>query len=196
VRRSLACAALACLAACAGERDRFYALSARPEAPQPAASAYTTHVILAVSVPALVDRRQLVLHTADDQVVILEHERWAAPLPELVAQTLARDIEQRRPDVLVADRSFDRADTRTVQVRVDIVEMRALPADGTQARSGGQATIEAHWRIVDAAAKTDAVGGGVFASPLGGEGYAGVARGFSDDLGSLADRLTAALSSH
>lgn len=187
--RLLACAALAsCLAACAGPRDHFYALSTLPAAAPGPASNYSTHVVLAVSLPALVDRRQMVIHTTGDQVLILEHERWAAPLSELVAQTLARDIEQRRPDVLVADRSFDQAGARAVHVRVDIVQVAA--------RSGGQATIEAHWRIVDAAATSDEVGGELFAAPLGAADYADVARAFSADLGLLADRLVGKLPSH
>jgi len=177
----------ACLTACAGQRDHFYALSTLPAGAPEAASGYSTHVILAVSLQALVDRRQMVVHTTGDQVLILEHERWAAPLSELVAHTLARDIEQRRPDVLVADRSFDQAGARAVQVRVDIVQMAA--------RSGGQATVEAHWRIVDAAAKTDEVGGEVFAAPLGTADYADIARAFSADLGLLADRLAAKVAS-
>jgi uncharacterized lipoprotein YmbA len=107
-------------------------------------------------------------------------------LSELVAQTLARDIEQRRPDALVADPSFDQAGARAVQVRVDIVQMAA--------RSGGEATLEAHWRIVDAAA-ADEIGGEVFATPLGTADYADVARAFSADLGLLADRLAGKLPS-
>jgi uncharacterized protein len=182
-----ACASLALLASCAGQPDHFYALSTVPDAAHPPASSYSTHVILTVSLPALVDRRQMVLGTSRDQVVILEHERWAAPLPELAAQTLARDIEQRRVDVLVGDRTFDRSGVPPIRVRVDIVQMSA--------HKGGNATLEAHWRIVDPAAKSDEVGGETFEAPLGGEDYAAVARAFSSVLGSLADRLVAKLPS-
>ena len=110
---------------------------------------------------------------------------WAAPLSELVAQTLARDIEQRRADVLVADRSFDQASLMPVRIRVDVVRMSV--------REGGQATLEAHWRVVDARRNTDEVGGETFQSPVAGGDYAAVARAFSNDLSSLADRLTAKL---
>jgi uncharacterized lipoprotein YmbA len=187
-RRVLAglCAACLALSGCAGQPDRFYALSTLPEAPPAPASGYATHVILAVSIPPVVDRRQMVLHTTGDQVVILEHERWAAPLSELVSQTLARDIERRRPDILVADRTFSSAPA--VRIRVDIVEMTA--------RRGGHATIEAHWRIVDAAAKSEEVGGEVFAAPLSGEDNDAVAHAFSTDLATLADRLVQKLAAN
>jgi uncharacterized protein len=183
-----ACAGAASLASCAGQPDHFYSLSTLPgTVPAPAAS-YATHVILAVSLPALVDRRQMVLGTSRDQVAILEHERWAAPLSELAATTLARDIEQRRADVLVGDRGFDRAGVPPVRVRVDIVQMSA--------RKGGNATLEAHWRIVDPAAQSDQVGGESFEAPIAGEDYAAVASAFSTALGALADRLVAKLPSH
>jgi hypothetical protein len=58
-------------------------------------------------------------------------------------------------------------------------------------RSGGPATLEAHWRVIDARRGTDEVGGETFESPAAGEDYAALARAFSSDLGSLADRLAA-----
>jgi uncharacterized protein len=173
---------LAILAGCAGQRDHFYALTTLPEN-APAAAAFTTHVMLTISLPPLVDRRQMVIAASADQLLVLEHERWAAPLSDLVLQTLGRDLEQRRPEVLVADRGFDQASLIPVKIRVDIVRMSV--------RAGGQATLEAHWRVVDARRNTDEVGGETFESPVAGEDYAAVARAFSNDLSSLADRLAA-----
>jgi uncharacterized lipoprotein YmbA len=201
--RGLCCcaAAAALLAACvAGHPDRFYALTTLPEAsgavaparvaPSGAASgAFTTHVILIVSLPAVIDRREMVINTSADRLLVLEHERWAAPMSELVAQTLARDLEQRRADILVADRSFDQSSIKQVKVRVDVVQMSV--------REGGQATLEAHWRIVDATHNIDELGGETFQHPVGSPGgddaYAGIARAFSNDLSSLADRLAGKL---
>jgi uncharacterized lipoprotein YmbA len=176
-------AAAAILAGCAGQRDHFYALTTLPENAPAAATAYTTHVMLMVSLPPMVDRRQMVIATSADQLLVLEHERWAAPLSDLVLQTLGRDLEQRRADVLVADRGFDQPSLIPVKVRVDIVRMSV--------RAGGQATLEAHWRVVDARRNIDEVGGETFESPVTGGDYAAVARAFSNDLSSLADRLAA-----
>jgi uncharacterized lipoprotein YmbA len=175
--------AAALLAGCAGPQDHFYALTTLPESARAASSAFTTHVMLTISLPPLVDRRQMVIATSADQLLVLEHERWAAPLSDLVTQTLGRDIEQRRPDVLVADRGFDQPSLTAVKVRVDIVRMSAW--------TGGTATLEARWRIVDARKNTDEIGAETFESPATGAGYAAVARGFSNDLGTLADRLAA-----
>ena len=116
---------LALLAACAAPADHFYTLSILPDVPRGPRSALTTHVILNVTVPAPVDRHALVIDTSKDRVVILEHERWVGGLAEQVTQTLARDIERRRPDVLVGDRGFDRAGTTPVKIKVDLVQVSA-----------------------------------------------------------------------
>lgn len=175
--------AAAILAGCAGQQDHFYALTTLPENAPAATAAFTTHVMLTISLPPLVDRRQMVIATSADQLLVLEHERWAAPLSDLVMQTLGRDLEQRRADVLVADRGFDQPSLIPVKIRVDIVRMSV--------RAGAQATLEAHWRVVDARRNTDEVGGETFTSPVAGGDYAAVARAFSNDLSSLADRLAA-----
>ena len=183
-RLSAAClVAAAILAGCAGQRDHFYALTTLPENAPAATAAFTTHVMLTISLPPTVDRRQIVIATSADQLLVLEHERWVAPLSDLVAQTLGRDLEQRRADVLVADRGFDQPSLIPVKIRVDIVRMSV--------RAGGQATLEAHWRVVDARRNTDEIGGETFESPVAGGDYAAVARALSNDLSSLADRLTA-----
>ncbi len=169
------------LTACAAQPDHFYALSTMPATPRPSAADFSTHVILSVSLPAVVDRRQMIIDTPGNRLLILEHERWAAPLPDLVTQTLARDIEQRRADVLVADRDFDQANSMPVRMKIDIVRMSAL--------KGSRATLEVHWRIVDPASQSDLIGGETFTAPFEGDDYAGVARAFSTCLAALADRL-------
>jgi uncharacterized lipoprotein YmbA len=184
-RRSLRSAIAACtmlLASCAAHPDRFYGLSAIPDnTARPPAAAYATRVLLSISIPALVDRREMIVDGTGDRVLVLEHERWPAPLSDLVSQTLALDLEQRRADVLVADRSFDQPGVKPVRIKVDIVRMSA--------RFGGQATVESHWRIEDAAAQIDLLGGGSFSSPIEGDDSASVARAFSLCLAALADRL-------
>src|SRR5580658_5918647 len=123
--------------------------------------------MLTISLPPVVDRRQMVIATSADQLLVLEHERWAAPLSDLVLQTLGRDLEQRRADVLVADRSFDQPGLVAVKIRVDIVRMSV--------HAGGQAALEAHWRVLDARRNIDEIGAETFAAPVAGDDYAAVA---------------------
>jgi hypothetical protein len=187
-RRAASLALCATLAACAGQPDRFYALSTMPGAARPPASGFATHVILNVSIPDTVDRREMIIDGAGDRILVLEHERWAVPLSDLVTQTLARDIEQRRSDVLVADRGFDQAGIKPVIIKVEVVRMSA--------NLGATATVEAHWRIMDPAAQADLLGGEAFTSPIASGDYASVARAFSACVAALADRLVEKLPPH
>jgi hypothetical protein len=166
------------LAACASQSDRFYTLTPMPDSPPAPRAASTMQVLLSISVPAVVDRRAMVLDTPGNQVNILEHERWAAPISDLIAQTLAGDIERRRPDVVVAAPGLG---SSPVKIRIDIAQLSA--------RAGGNATLEAHWRIADAESKTDVTGSEIFTAPVASGDYAAVARGFSVAVSSLADRL-------
>ena len=129
-------------------------LSTLPDTARPAAAEYSAHVVLRVAIPATVDRRQMIVDAPGGEVLVLEHERWVAALSDLVSQTLAGDLERRRADVLVAGPAFDQAGMKPVQIRVDIVRMSA--------HRGAQASLEAHWRIVDPQSSADAVGGGSF----------------------------------
>jgi uncharacterized protein len=175
------------MTACASKPDHFYTLDVMPAGDRPALASPLLHVRLDVTVPSLVDRSEMVVTTANNGVQILDHERWAAPLSDQVAQTLSRDIERRRPDVLVGDRRFDQGKAAAV-VKVDIVRMSA-------GRSG-HAKLEAHWHITDLDDGLDTVGGDSFDVPLSGADYAELARAYSQALSLLADKLVSALPPH
>jgi uncharacterized protein len=174
------------LSACASHPDHFYVLNTQPAG---AGEARTSPVALAglkVTLPSLVDRPEMVLNTSANDVIVREHERWAAPLSDLVTQTLARDLERRRSDLLVADPSASHSSGSVLKINVDVVQLTV--------HKGGQASIEAHWRILDPRTGKEAVGSDVFTAPLGQNDYAAVAQALSQCLGQLADRLVAALS--
>jgi uncharacterized protein len=173
--------AIGLLCACASSRpDHFYILSAQPPAAQPA-SASTTPVALKVTLPSLVDRPEMILNTSADGVAVLEHERWGAPLADLVVQTLGQDIERRRSDLVVGGQGAGRLSGVPIKIIVDVVQMTA--------RQGDRVSIETHWRIVDARKPSDLAGNEVFSAPLGQDGYGAIAQALSDCLGHLADRL-------
>jgi uncharacterized lipoprotein YmbA len=185
-RRLLKVYALLCclpLAACASKPDHFYTLNASSAAP--GGRAPTLHVRLDVTIPSVVDRAEMVLNTSPNGLSVLDHERWGAPLADQVAQTLARDIEARRTDIFIGDRSFDQPASPPILMKVDLVRMSAQP--------GGRAGLEAHWRIVDPVALsgtgTDQLGSGTFEAAVHGDGYAAVAEAYSQSLSALADRL-------
>jgi uncharacterized lipoprotein YmbA len=187
-RLLLAAACTVSLAACASQRDHFYQLTVLPEGARTVAQTPTVHVVLGVTVPSLVDRVEMVVSNTANGLLVLDHERWGGGFADQVSQTLARDIEKRRGDVLVGDRSFDQKTVAPVTMRVDIVRMSARP--------GGIASIEAHWRIVDESVARDEIGSQVFEAPVADTGYAAVAQAYSDTLNGLAEKLVAGLRPH
>jgi len=173
---------LSLLSACAASRpDHFYVLSTQPPGASAPRTPATQQVMLKLTLPAWLDRSEMVLNTSTDAVLILEHERWAAPLGELAAHTLARDIERRRGDLLVNGQSGSRATGATVGVTVDVVQISV--------HRGSRASMEAHWRILEPRSGQDQVGGEVFSAPVAGDESAAVAKGLSECLGLLAERL-------
>jgi uncharacterized lipoprotein YmbA len=173
-------------AGCASHPDHFYLLSTLPEGESGSSSAPTVHVVLNVTVPVLVDRGEMIVSTARNEILILDHERWAVPLSDQVSQTLARDIEKRRGEVLIGDRRFDRAGSAAVIMKVDIVRMTA--------QQGGRVSIEAHWRVVNVGVGLDKIGAGSYDAPVEGAGYAAIAKAYSLTLSGLADTLSGELS--
>jgi uncharacterized lipoprotein YmbA len=90
-------------------------------------------------------------------------------------------LAPRRADRVVGDRRFDQGGSPPVTLTVDIVRMSV--------QRNARASIEAHWRIVNASAGVDAIGGDVVTAPVNGESYAAIAQGYSQALSALADRL-------
>ena len=174
---------LSLLCACVtGKPDHFYILSEQPQGASIPRTTPATQVRLRVSLPSLVDRSELIINTSANGVTVLEHERWAAPLADLVTQTLARDIERRRSDILVADPSVRHPGEAAVRMTIDVVQVTV--------RKGERASIEVQWRIVDSRpGGGDGLGSEVFSAPVAHDDYAAVPQALSDCLGLLADRL-------
>jgi len=174
------------LQSCAtGRPDHFYILTAQPAEMSEKRTAPGTPVWLSVTLPSPVDRPEMVFNTGADGIAVFEHERWAAPLSDLFAQTIARDLERRRADLLVAGRSDAHLGAAAFKVTVDVVQVSLI--------KGGHASIETHWRILDVRTGKDTTGGDVFGAATKEDSYAAAAQALSDCLGLLADRLAAQL---
>jgi uncharacterized lipoprotein YmbA len=183
LRASLtAVVSLMLLNACVSSRpDHFFILSPLPQGAAEARPPSDVPAHLKVTLPPWADRSEMLLNTSAGEVIVLEHERWAAPLADLVRQTLGVDIERRRADIGVADREANRSKAPAIDITVDVVRMTV--------HRGEKALIEARWQIHDPRTGLGKVGGGEFAAALAGEGYASVAQALSECLSQLADRL-------
>jgi uncharacterized lipoprotein YmbA len=127
------CVALALTAALTGgcvssPPMRFYTLTPiAPESP-PAASADTIRVRLnRVTVPAELDRIQIVRRIDATRLQIDDQNRWAAPLDEMIRRVLAADLAARLPANAVADTNESTGGERMQTLSVDIQELYADP---------------------------------------------------------------------
>lgn len=183
-------AALLFIAGCVVHRaDHFYTLSVEPKPsiePKAQRSAFARQISLHLTLPSLVDRSELVL-TSHDQATILEHERWASPLPDQFASTLGQDMEARRADLVITNRSLEQKDLPLSRITVEVVRITA--------ERGNRVSVEARWRLVDSASGNTTVGRDTFSAAMTSNDYGQLATALSQCVAQLADRLISALPS-
>ncbi len=118
-------------------QPRLYALSA---APAPAVATSDLSVSVGpVSVPAVVDRPQIVVSTGANQVRLDELNRWAAPLQDNLSEVIAANVlgilgtprVSAFPKVLGADAQY--------RVAVELLRFESLP--------GASALLDATWTV-------------------------------------------------
>jgi uncharacterized lipoprotein YmbA len=171
------------LAGCVSrQHDHFYVLNPLPAAVGPSRSQFERQVTLRVTVPSMVDRGELVIATPGG-VSVMDHERWAAPLADMVNDTLGQDIERRRSDVVVLPKSADKAGIPLIRIVVEIDQVNARLAD--------HLSIETHWRVIDARTGKETLGRDAFVSQQQPQSYTEFAAALSACIALLADRLAA-----
>jgi uncharacterized lipoprotein YmbA len=162
--------------------DHFYVLDPQPAAAAASRSQFDRQVTLQVTVPSLLDRAEMVIETSGG-VAVMDHERWAAPLADMVSGALSQDIERRLADVVVLPRSADKAGIPLVRIAVQIDQVTASLSD--------HLSIETHWRVSDARTGKESLGRDTFVSSQAAQSYAQIAAAFSACIALLADRLAA-----
>lgn len=162
------------------QRDHFYVLNPLPAAVAASRSQFDRQVTLRVTIPSMVDRGEMVLATMSG-VSVMDHERWAAPLADMISSALSQDIERRRSDVVVLPKSADKAGIPLIRIAVELDQVTARLAD--------HLSIETHWRVTDARTGKETLGRDTFVSPQQAQSYTEIAAAFSACIALLADRL-------
>lgn len=132
---------LALLAAACGTppKDYFYALGG-DAAPARAKSTAAYHVAVGpVSVPDMVDRPQLVLRTASNQVTLAEQSRWAEPLRSAIPRVVSGNLAQALLDARLSVYPQAGSDGADVRVRIDIQRFESTLGEGV--------LVEANWTV-------------------------------------------------
>ena len=134
----LAGAGLVALAACSSSKlpERFHTLLPAEHAASAAPSAPPLYIdVLPVSVPAQVDHAQWVVRQPDDSLLMLEQDRWAAPLQDELRGALVERLTSQWGAVDV--RGVALPAPTVWRLRVDIQRFESIP--------GREARIEGAW---------------------------------------------------
>ncbi|MBA3598077.1 MAG: membrane integrity-associated transporter subunit PqiC [Methylibium sp.] len=188
--RPLLGAALVCasvwLAGCATpQATRFHTLMTPPgaagaEGPaQPARG--PAWELLPVSIPAQVDRPQMVVQLADGVLAVVEQERWIAPLADEMQDAVA----ERLTEVLGVQESSGRSRRERWRVRIDVQRL-----DSALGRS---ARLEADWRVRSNEEPQRALRCRTSHEQPVAPGYAGLAAGHRKAVADLAETIAASL---
>lgn len=177
------------LAGCSSAKTDYYTLSAVPPA-RAAPAGRPLHPPLEVgdvSIPATIDRNEIVLVAPNDRLELVGTSVWGAPLDQLIRRALSDDLAERLPpnSVLPPGTPEPKGGLRIVAVSIerfdgDTAGDVRLRAAWTLARSGQTPSGTPHRERID-------VNAGVGAT-------AAVVPAMSRALGVLADRIAAAVS--
>ena len=133
---AVACA-LVLAAGCASDPAHFYTLSATA-APASATSKLSV-AVGPVSVPAAVDRPQIVVSTSANAVTVDEFNRWASPLQDNIARVVAENLAAilGTPRVTLFPQTI--ASDLDYRVQIEVRRFESAP--------GKSATLNAVWTV-------------------------------------------------
>ncbi len=162
---------------------RYYTL-ASTATPERAPAARYAVLVGPVSVPASVDRPEFVVDVAPNRVEVEEFDRWAAPLGESIARTVAGDLSilLGTPDVATAPfANFDPA----YRVTIDVQRFDSRPGDSV--------LVEAVWVVRGAGGGSTRSGRTVAREVPQGQGFDALAAAHSRALVKLSSDIAAAI---
>lgn len=131
------CALVGFAVGCASPMSRFYTLSA---ATAPTTTSSNLSIVVGpVSVPAVVDRPQIVVTTGPNQVRPEEFNRWASPLQNNISRVVAEN--------LVAMLGTPRVILSSQTLGADTDYRTAIEVQRFESATGEAATLDAVWTV-------------------------------------------------
>lgn len=170
---------------CSSPTASFYRL--KPDATLAAmgAPAPLYVVVSPVTIPELVDRPQIVVSLADDQVKPSEFQRWAEPLKSNIQRTIAADLATLLGSAHVGVFDVDSSGPPTWRVRVDVMRFDSV--------QGEAATVDALWTIWPPKNATAVQGRTLAREPVQGAGYDALVAAHDRALASVSRDIAAAI---
>jgi uncharacterized lipoprotein YmbA len=169
------------IASCASAPTRYYNLAARDPAGA-ALNCQAMEIVLdSITVPALVDRMQLVVEQSDTQVRLLQHERWAVPLRDQIASILTSDLRAALRTDSGAGAPLSAGRAQPLHLSIDIDRLEAGPK--------ALALIEARWRLRGGNTNSPVAWSATVRQPLADESPDTIVRAWSEALRNLGSQV-------
>jgi uncharacterized lipoprotein YmbA len=177
---------LLALAGCGSPlKERFYTLSPSG-VPESAGSASSYRVAVGpATVPAVVDRPQLVLRTGANRVTLAEQSRWAEPLKESIPRVIAGNLALLLDGVQVAAYPQSAAAATDYRVLLDIQRFDSVLGDA--------ATLEVLWTVIAAAGGPAITRRSLIREPAGGTDYDALVAAHNRALSAVSRDIAAAI---
>ena len=180
---AIPCALVILAAGCASPASRFYALSA---ATTPAAKSSDLSVAVGpVSVPAVVDRPQIVVSTGPNEIRLDEFNRWASPLQNNISGVVAEN--------LVAMLGTPRVTLSPQTLSADADYRAAIEVQRFDSAPGGAATLDAVWTVSRTKDGKSQTGRTTVREPTPDKGYDALAAAHSRALARLSRDIAEAV---
>jgi len=173
------------LAGCASTRpSQYYALSSSA-IPAGATVANISISVGPVSIPASVDRPQIVVRTGPNQVFLAEFDRWSSPLKSDIAQVIAENFATMlgTPQVSVFPQSS--AAEATYRAGIDVLRFDSELGKGV--------TLDVLWTVSSRTKGPSRSGRTTLTEPVQGDGYAELVAAHSRALGRLSGEIAATI---
>ena len=176
--------ALVLTAGCASAPQRFYTLNSTPVTKATQQADYSVSVG-PVSIPAAVDRPQIVVRTDPHQVSINEFHRWASPLKDDIARVIVENLIALLGTTRIS--VFPRAQASDTNYRciVDILRFDSEPDKA--------ATLDALWKVTSTKDGQVRHGRTTLSEPAQGSGFAALVAAHSRALEKLSADIAAAI---
>lgn len=178
----LSCAAALLLSACASSEADYYTLKPWPGAA--ARGGPSSLELRTPSVPSSLDRDYIVRSDRQYKLKLDGSAAWSEPLADMIAQTLASDLQQRLPDTTVYTESGSISAAPAVTLEFDVSQF----ADDGSGDAVVAGTVSLRPANGHAALLTEPVR---VTAPMSGKGVDALVPALSVALGRLADRVAA-----
>jgi uncharacterized protein len=139
-----------------------------------------------VSMPALLEHKQIVRRLHGNTVQLAEFQQWASPLQDNLLQVLTRNLASLQPSNIVRVYPWSIHGTVDLQVIIDIIRFDTTP--------GESANLEANWTIKNESSRTALKNGHtVINHTLVDKSYPGTVHALSKLLGEFSQEISLAL---